>query len=58
VAAGPVSGRAIRLSDLARSIARADGDDLRSRARAVGAAMAAENGLAAAVSAIDELMAA
>jgi hypothetical protein len=53
-----VSGRAIRLSDLARSIARADGDDLRSRARAVGAAMAAENGLAAAVSAIDELMAA
>ncbi|WP_458766554.1 glycosyltransferase [Cupriavidus basilensis] len=56
VAGDAVSGKHLQASALARAIAFAQGAETRSRARALGARMAGENGLADAVSAIEAMM--
>ena len=55
VAGDAVSGRTLRARDLARSIEQAETVTMRSRARAVGERMRAENGLERATAAIEAL---
>lgn len=57
VAAKAVNGKRLSGSELIRSVAFADRYDVRARAKALGAAMAEENGMRDAVTAIEALMA-
>lgn len=57
VAAAAVEGKKLNAQALARGIELAQSDELRSHASALGARMRAENGLATAVRAIEEIMA-
>jgi UDP:flavonoid glycosyltransferase YjiC (YdhE family) len=56
VAAGPVNGKDLRANDLARNIELAGSDGIRLRASETGERMMAEDGLAAAVLAIQKIM--
>ena len=56
VAGAPIDGRRLRGPDLARAIAFAERDTVRARARDIGHRMAAEDGLAVAVRAIEGLI--
>ena len=56
VAPGPVKARSLRAATLARSIGLAERREVRARSAVLGAQMAAENGLARAISAIETLM--
>jgi sterol 3beta-glucosyltransferase len=56
VAPPPVKARNLRAATLARSVAMAEREEVRARSVALGAQMAAENGLAQAISAIETLM--
>ncbi|MBK5120263.1 glycosyltransferase family 1 protein [Burkholderia sp. R-69980] len=57
VAPGPVDGKNLRASSLSRGIEFAEREDVRSCARTLGKRMQAENGLAQAVSSIEEIVA-
>ena len=57
VAGEAVSGNRMQRAALARSIALAEQDEVRARARALGARMATEDGLTAAVSTLEALLA-
>ena len=56
VAPAPVKVRGLRAATLARSIELAERDEVRARSVVLGTQMAAENGLAQAISAIETLM--
>jgi len=56
VAPAPVRVRSLRAATLARSIELAEQPEVRARSVALGAQMAAENGLAQAISAVETLM--